>query len=84
MYFDVSEMKQNIKNYKLLTQAKLRLRLKDMSIQSGLSQRLEIYKGLGSSAKYLGFHDISHDLQYKWISFDITATLKDWLQSPGK
>ncbi|KAK2868796.1 hypothetical protein Q7C36_000667 [Tachysurus vachellii] len=82
MYFDVGEMKQNIKNYELLTQAKLRLRLKDMSIKRGLSQRLEIYKGLGSSAKYLGFHDISNDLQNKWISIDITATLKEWLQYP--
>lgn len=84
MFFNVSKMKQSIKDYKLLTQAKLRLRVKDPAIQSGMSQRLEIYKGLGSSAEYLDFYDISNDLLNKWISIDITDTVKEWLQSSGK
>lgn len=81
LFFDVREMRQNIPDYRLLTQAKLRLRVKDPVIQSGLTQRLEIYKGLGGAAEYLGFYAISNDLLNKWISFDVTATLKEWLQS---
>ncbi|KAK3534023.1 hypothetical protein QTP86_000646 [Hemibagrus guttatus] len=81
LFFDVSKMKQSIKNYKLLTQAKLRLRVKDPAIQRGMTQRLEIYKILGSSAEYLDFYDISNDLLDKWISIDITDTVKEWLQS---
>lgn len=77
-------MKQSIQDYRQLSQAKLRLCVKDPTIQPGSPQRLEIYKGLGSAAKYLGFYDISNDLVNKWISIDITATLKEWLQSSGK
>lgn len=81
LLFDVREMRQSIPDYRLLTQAKLRLRVKDPVIQSGLTQRLEIYKGLGEAAEYLGFYAISNELLNKWISIDVTATVKEWLQS---
>lgn len=84
LYFNVSEMKHSIQDYRLLSQAKLRLYVKDPTIQPGLPQRLAIYQGLGSTTKYLGFHDISNELRNKWISIDVTATLKEWLQLPGK
>lgn len=81
--FNMEEMKKSIQNHRLLSQAKLRLRVKDTTIQRGLPQRLEIYKGLNSAAQYLGFYDISNDLLNKWISIDVTATVKEWLQSSG-
>lgn len=84
LLFNVEEMKASIQNYLLLSQAKLRLRVKDPTIQRGLPQRLEIFKGLNSAAQYLGYYDISNDLINKWISIDVTATVKEWLQSDGK
>ncbi|KAB5535561.1 hypothetical protein PHYPO_G00119090 [Pangasianodon hypophthalmus] len=81
LFFDVTKMKLSIQNYWMLSQAKLRLRVKDPTMQSGLPQRLEIYKVQGNASEYLGFYDISNDLQNKWISIDVTATLKEWLQS---
>ncbi|MCJ8744892.1 hypothetical protein PDJAM_G00123810 [Pangasius djambal] len=81
LFFDVMKMKQSIQNYRMLSQAKLRLRVKDPSMQSGLPQRLEIYKVQGNASEYLGFYDISNDLKDKWISIDVTATLKEWLQT---
>ncbi|XP_062843676.1 transforming growth factor, beta 1a [Trichomycterus rosablanca] len=82
LFFNVEEMKQSIKNPKLLSQAELRLRVKRPSIPMNSEQRLELYKGLGNKAQYLGFHAISNILADRWISFDVTATLKEWLQSP--
>ncbi|KAF5898510.1 transforming growth factor beta-1-like, partial [Clarias magur] len=82
VYFNISEIKQNIPDYRLLSQAMLRLRVKDPSIQNGSPQRLEIYKGVGNAAKYLDFHEITNDLNNKWISFNVTATIKEWLQLP--
>lgn len=81
LFFNVGEIKKSIQDYRQLSQAMLRLRVKDTTIQSSIWQRLEIYKGLGSAAKYLGFYDINNDLLNKWISVDVTATLKEWLQS---
>ncbi|KAF4076711.1 hypothetical protein AMELA_G00218200 [Ameiurus melas] len=81
LFFNVGEIKKSIQDYRQLSQAMLRLRVKDTTIQTSLWQRLEIYKGLGSAAKYLGFYDINNDLLNKWISVDVTATLKEWLQS---
>ncbi|MCI4390645.1 hypothetical protein PGIGA_G00124980 [Pangasianodon gigas] len=81
LFFDVTKMKLSIQNYWMLSQAKLRLRVKDPTMQSGLPQRLEIYKVQGNASEYLGFYDISNEMQNKWISIDVTATLKEWLQS---
>ncbi|KAI5626376.1 transforming growth factor, beta 1a precursor, partial [Silurus asotus] len=81
LFFNMNEMKQSIKDYRLLSQAKLRLRVISIANQNGIPQRLEIYKGTGTSAQYLGFYDVSNEFLNKWISFDVTATLKEWLQS---
>ncbi|KAI5093003.1 transforming growth factor, beta 1a precursor [Silurus meridionalis] len=83
LFFNMNEMKQSIKDYRLLSQAKLRLRVISIANQNGIPQRLEIYKGTGTSAQYLGFYDVSNEFLNKWISFDVTATLKEWLQSSG-
>ncbi|XP_036412034.1 transforming growth factor, beta 1a [Colossoma macropomum] len=83
LYFDVAEMKKDIVDYRLLSTAELRLRIKNPTIAPGSEERLELYRGSGGQEHYLGFHIISNDLANRWISFDVTATLKSWLQSQG-
>ncbi|XP_076837214.1 transforming growth factor, beta 1a [Brachyhypopomus gauderio] len=82
MFFNLKKINESITDHRLLTQAELRLKIKSPNIPSNTEQRLELYQGLGEQAQYLGFHMISNDLADRWISFDVTATLRDWLQSP--
>ncbi|XP_026886447.2 transforming growth factor, beta 1a [Electrophorus electricus] len=82
MFFSMKKINQSIADHRLLTQAELRLRIKSPTIQPNSEQRLELYQGLGDQAQYLGFHIISNDLADRWLSFDVTETLKAWLQSP--
>ncbi|KAL1252646.1 hypothetical protein QQF64_017339 [Cirrhinus molitorella] len=78
MTFNVSEMKQSIPDHRLLSQAELRLRLRIQSMDQ--EQRLELYRGTGDQARYLGTRFVSKELANRWLSFDVKQTLTEWLQ----
>ncbi|XP_026860129.1 transforming growth factor beta-1 proprotein isoform X2 [Electrophorus electricus] len=83
MLFNITEM-NNILGKNHISQAELRLLIRETTIAPGTDQRLELYQGAGDNARYLNSHFITNELNGKWISFDVTHTLKDWLQKPEK
>ncbi|XP_018521020.1 transforming growth factor, beta 1a [Lates calcarifer] len=78
MPFNISEIRQSVGDYRLLTSAELRMLIKRTSIPS--EQRVELYRGLGASARYLASRFITNELKDKWLSFDVTETLQNWLR----
>lgn len=82
MSFNISEIRQSVGDYNLLTSAELRMLIKHPAILS--EQRVELYHGLGSSARYLGSRFITNQWKDKWLSFDVTEPLQDWLKGTGK
>ena len=84
MLFNLNEMRSSIGDYHLLSSAELRLLIKTTNIPSGSEQRLELYKGLGDSRRYLGSRFITNKWSDRWLSFDVTETLKEWLKGTGE
>lgn len=82
MLFNISEIRQKVGDYRLLTSAELRMLIKKTAIPS--EQRVELYRGLGSSARYLASRFVSNKLKDKWLSFDVTDTLRSWLETGGE
>ncbi|XP_032365694.1 transforming growth factor, beta 1a [Etheostoma spectabile] len=78
MFFNIFEIRQSVGDHHLLTSAELRMLIKQPSIPT--EQRVELYQGLGSSARYLTSRFITNKLKDKWLSFDVTETLRNWLQ----
>ncbi|KAG7217599.1 hypothetical protein INR49_021285 [Caranx melampygus] len=78
MPFNISEIRQKVGDYRLLTSAELRMLIKKTAILS--EQRVELYQGLGTSARYLASRFVTNKLNNKWLSFDVTETLQNWLQ----
>lgn len=78
MYFNISEMRRSVGDYRLLTSAELRMLIKQTTIPS--EQRVELYQGLGSSARYLASRFVTNQLRDKWLSFDVTESLQSWLK----
>ncbi|XP_077468344.1 transforming growth factor, beta 1a [Stigmatopora argus] len=76
--FNMSEIRGNVGESRLLTTAELRMLIKNPSIPS--EQRVELYRGVGPSARYLGSRFVTNQLKDKWLSFDVTETLQDWIQ----
>ncbi|KAM9800886.1 transforming growth factor, beta 1a [Neosynchiropus ocellatus] len=81
MHFDLSEIRASVGDYGRLTSAELRMLIKQTTILS--EQRVELYEGLGSSARYLTSRFITNQMRDKWLSFDVTKTLRTWLQGSG-
>ncbi|KAJ8366838.1 hypothetical protein AAFF_G00338920 [Aldrovandia affinis] len=80
MLFNVSEIRSRVPSDRLVSHAELRLLIKNSHMAQDQEQRLELYKGVGDTARYLGSHFVTNDLNERWLSFDVTQTLKDWLQ----
>lgn len=78
MYFNISEIRRSVGDYRLLTSAELRMLIKQTTIAK--EQRVELYQGLGSSARYLASRFITNLMRDKWLSFDVTESLQDWLR----
>lgn len=78
MLFNISEIRQSVGDYSLLTNAELRMLIKQTNIAD--EQRVELYKGLGSSARYIASRFVTNKLNNKWLSFDVTETLQEWLK----
>ena len=81
MYFNISEIRQSVGDYRLLTSAELRMLIKKTMIAE--EQRVELYRGLGTSARYLASRFITNEWNDKWLSFDVTETLQGWLKGTG-
>lgn len=84
MLFNVSEMRAVLGIERMVSQAELRLLIKDPRVAPGSEERLELYHRDGDKARYLNSQSITNDLNGKWISFDVTQTVKNWLQNPGE
>lgn len=78
LLFNTTEMRKSVGDSNMLSGAELRLLIKSPNIIT--EQRLELYKGLGPDARYLGSRFISNAWRDRWLSFDVTQTVKDWLQ----
>ncbi|KAM9450252.1 transforming growth factor beta-1 proprotein isoform 2-T2 [Clarias gariepinus] len=81
MLFSVTEMKNILGLDRMVSQAELRLLIRNPSIPLASEQRLELYQGVGDEARYLNSHTITNKFKDKWISFDVTQTVKNWLLS---
>lgn len=80
--FNISEIRQSVGKHHQLTSAELRIHIKETVILK--EQRVELYYGLGSSARYLTTRFINNKMKDKWISFDVTEPLQKWLETSGK
>ncbi|XP_036393116.1 transforming growth factor beta-1 proprotein-like [Megalops cyprinoides] len=80
MLFNVSEIAASVGSPDQVSRAELRLLIKTTNIPPEKDQRLELYEGLGDSARYLGSHYISKALIDHWLSFDVIKTLKKWIE----
>ncbi|XP_051255525.1 transforming growth factor, beta 1a [Dicentrarchus labrax] len=78
MYFNISEIRASVGDYRLLTSAELRMLIKKTMIPN--EQRVELYSGLGDSPRYLTSRFITNQWKGKWLSFDVTETLQNWLK----
>ncbi|XP_019944171.1 transforming growth factor, beta 1a [Paralichthys olivaceus] len=78
MYFNISQIRQSVGDYRLLTSAELRMLIQKPMIVN--EQRVELYRGLGTSARYLASRFITNYSKDKWLSFDVTETLQSWLK----
>lgn len=84
MYFNITAMKGVLGLDRTVSQAELRLLIRDTKIALPNKQRLELYEGAGDKAQYLKSHFITNEQNGKWISFDVTQTVKKWLQNHGE
>lgn len=82
MSFSISEIRKSVGEFHLLTSAELRVLIKEPKIPD--EQRVELYQGMDAKARYLASRFISNEWKDKWMSFDVTNTLKDWLQGTGE
>ncbi|XP_029026519.1 transforming growth factor, beta 1a [Betta splendens] len=78
MFFNLSEIRKSVGDSRLLTSAELRMLIKKTWVIS--VQRVELYHVLGSSASYIASRFVDKGFDNKWMSFDVTATLKEWLK----
>ncbi|KAJ8256705.1 hypothetical protein COCON_G00188570 [Conger conger] len=80
LQFNVSAIRAAVGGEQLVTRAELRLLIKNTNMLPDREQRLELYTGVGGASRYLGYRFISNELRDHWLSFDVTLTLKEWLQ----
>ncbi|KAG7479329.1 transforming growth factor beta-1-like [Solea senegalensis] len=80
MFFNIAKIRQSVGDYRLLTSAEMRMLITKTNIPAKSEQRVELYRGLGTSAHYLASRFINNDLKDKWLSFDVTETLQTWLK----
>lgn len=81
MSFNISEMRQSVGDSHLLSSAELRMLIKQTTIPD--EQRVELYYGRDSSARYLATRFIDNQMKNKWLSFDVTEPVQNWLKGNG-
>lgn len=82
LFFNISHIRQSVGDYNLLTSADLRMLIKQTTIAT--EQRVELYRGRGTSARYLASRFVTNKWRDKWLSFDVTETLQEWLKGAGE
>nr|ABU55371.1 transforming growth factor-beta [Carassius auratus] len=76
--FNITDISHTLGLDCTISQVGLRMRI--MSFSGATEQRLELYQGTGNNSRYLESRFISDKMASKWLTFDVTQTLKDWLQ----
>jgi len=83
IWFNITDIKHKLGSNSMLSQAELRLRIKEPTIRNS-EQRVELYQDTMEKARYLNSRFITNQMAGKWVSFDVTSTLQDWLQKTGE
>lgn len=78
MFFNISKIRASVGDYRLLTTAELRMLIKNPAISD--EQRVDLYYHLGTQARYHDSHIITNKLKDKWLTFDVTKPLREWLK----
>ncbi|XP_050948833.1 transforming growth factor beta-1 proprotein [Labeo rohita] len=78
--FNITDISHTLGLNRTVSQVELRLRMTDASIPEGTEERLELYQVTGNKSRYLESRFISKQMNSKWLSFDVTRTVTDWLQ----
>ncbi|XP_023145807.2 transforming growth factor, beta 1a [Amphiprion ocellaris] len=78
MVFNITEMRASVGDYRLLTTAELRMLTKNTRVD--VEQRVELYYAKGNSTRYHASRFINNGLKDKWVSFDVTEPVRDWLK----
>uniref|UniRef100_A0A8C1AC89 Transforming growth factor beta n=1 Tax=Cyprinus carpio carpio TaxID=630221 RepID=A0A8C1AC89_CYPCA len=76
LWFNITDINHTLGLNRIISQVELRLLI--TTFPDGSEQRLELYQVIGNKSRYLESRFIPK--QRKWLSFDVTQTLKDWLQ----
>ncbi|XP_059398311.1 transforming growth factor beta-1 proprotein-like [Carassius carassius] len=78
LLFNITDISHTLGLNCTISQVELRMRI--MSFSGVTEQRLELYQGTGNKSRYLESRFISDQMASKWLTFDVTKTMKDWLQ----
>ncbi|XP_028320155.1 transforming growth factor, beta 1a [Gouania willdenowi] len=78
MFFNISEIRARVGDYRLLTSAELRMLIKQPAIVG--EERVELYYVQGTSAKYQESRFLTNEHKDKWMAFDVAKPLRLWLQ----
>ncbi|XP_012727903.2 transforming growth factor, beta 1a [Fundulus heteroclitus] len=78
MSFNIAEIRNSVGDFHLLTSAELRMLVKTTSIPD--EQRVELYYSSGASTRYHASRFVTNAMKGKWLSFDVTEPLQEWLK----
>ncbi|KAI7796187.1 Transforming growth factor beta-1, partial [Triplophysa rosa] len=84
VWFNITEMNHTLGSERIIHQAELRMLVKQVNLAPGSEQRLELHQVIGNKTRYLDSRFITKELEKKRLSFDVTQTLKNWLQKSEK
>ncbi|KAF4098608.1 transforming growth factor beta-1 proprotein isoform X2 [Onychostoma macrolepis] len=80
LWFNITDISHKLGLNHTVSQVELRMQIRDASMAPDSEQRLELYQITGNKSRYLESRFISIQMIGKWLTFDVTQTLKDWLQ----
>lgn len=78
MFFNTKEIRNSVGEFHLLTSAELRMLIKSAYINK--EQRVELYYSSGGSFRYHASRFVTNAIKEKWLSFDVTEPLQQWLK----
>lgn len=84
LWFNITDISHKLGLNRTVFQVELRLQIRDVSMAPDSEQRLELYQVTGNKSRYLESRFISRQMAGRWLSFDVTQTLKDWLPRNGE
>ncbi|MEQ2291771.1 hypothetical protein AMECASPLE_016363 [Ameca splendens] len=78
MVFNIADIRNSVGDFHLLTSAELRMLINTANING--EQRVELYYSSGASFRYHTTRFMTNSLKDKWLSFDVTEPLQQWLK----